>query len=112
MRKELAKMKRVRTTFVATFERYGTKSNWNGFPEKTILLKDVMLKENNKIATDHIWFRMTKGFEKLGDLKQGNTIRFDARVNDYIKGYVNNRDFTDEREIDYKLNNPTKIQKI
>jgi hypothetical protein len=109
MRKELEKLNNERRQFSAIFERYGTKSGWKGYPIKTILLKDV----NNgvRIVTDHIWFTMTKGFDALGELKQGDKVEFCARVKEYVKGYVNYRNDIDESEIDYKLSHPTKIKK-
>ena len=68
---------------------------------------------NGKKVTDHIWFSMTKGFEKLGELTEGDPIQFDARVKEYIKGYNGYREETRWEkpvEKDYKLNNPTKIK--
>jgi hypothetical protein len=112
MRTELKKMQNIRKTFIAVFKRYGAKNNWNGFSEKTILLVDVKDLSGNTI-TDHIWFRMTKGFEKIGELHEGTKIQFDARVKEYIKGYVGYREELQwERPIeqDYKLNNPSKIK--
>ena len=41
MRKELRKREGERATLTATFSRYGSRNNWNGFPEKTYLLKDM-----------------------------------------------------------------------
>ncbi len=109
MRTELGELNNERLHFFAIFERYGTKSGWKGYPVKTILLKEV----NNgvRIVTDHIWFTMTKGFEALGELNQGDEVEFCARVREYVKGYVNYRDYIDESEIDYKLSHPTKIMK-
>lgn len=111
MRKVLQNINEKRTTFIGKFKRYGTKTNWNGFPEKTILLINITDK-NGKFMTDHIWFSLTNGFEKLGELKEGDAIQFDARIKEYVKGYVRESEFIDERELDYKLNNPTKIKKL
>jgi len=111
MREKLKRIEDERTTFIGVFERYGTKTNWNGYPENTILLKEIK-NSFGKIISDHIWFSFTKGFQKLGKLENGDIIQFQARVKPYVKGYVNHSDYIDEREIDYKLNNPTKIQKI
>ena len=111
-RNELAKIQNNRKTFTGIFKRYGTKTNWHGFPEKTILLTDIKEGIGNKV-TDHIWFHMTKGFEKLGELQEGTKIQFDARVKSYFKGYNGYREeIRWERPIekDYKLNNPTKIK--
>jgi uncharacterized protein YneR len=112
MRKELEKLNNERRQFSAIFVRYGSKSGWKGYPIKTILLKDV----NNgvKIVTDHIWFTMTKGFEALRELKEGDKVEFCARVKEYIKGYAGYKeDVAMERplETDYKLSHPTKIKK-
>ena len=113
MRQELKRIQEQRKTFIGTFKRYGTKSNWHGFPEATILLMDI--KDNNgKIVTDHIWFKMTKGFESLGELKKGNKIQFDARVKEYIKGYAGYKEeaqWEKPLEEDCQLNFPTKIKK-
>ena len=109
MRKELAKIKNERIHFSAVFERYGAKSGWNGNSEKTILLKNVS--NGVRIVTDHIWFTMTKGFDALGELKQGERVELHARVKEYVKGYVSEREDIDYSEIDYKLSHPTKIMK-
>jgi len=114
MRQQLEKIEDERLTFVGVFERYGTKTNWNGYPENTILLKDIK-NQLGKNVTDHIWFSLTKGFQNLGKLENGDIVQFQARVKPYTKGYVGRNEFdmvVDEREIDYKLNNPTKIEKI
>jgi hypothetical protein len=115
MRVKLANINLVRKTFKGIFERYGVKTNFKGYSETTILLKDIT-DDNNKIVADHIWFNLTKGFEALGELKTGEIIIFDARVKPYIKGYKGRRydeDYLNEHPIeqDYKLSNPTKIKK-
>jgi hypothetical protein len=109
VRKELSKMENVRSSFVGTFKRYGTKTNYNGFPEKTILLVDIKSAEGRAVS-DHLWFNFTKQFEKLGELKEGDIVSFDARVRTYIKGYVNFREEIDNRELDYRLSHPTKVE--
>jgi len=114
MRQELQKIREQRKTFIGIFGRYGSKTNWHGFPETTILLIDIK-DSNGKIITNHIWFKMTKGFEKLGELKEKDVIQFDARVKNYIKGYHGRKaeEYGEENyEEDYKLNFPTKIIKL
>lgn len=111
MRKQLKMIENQRMVFVGVFERYGTKTNWNGYPENTILLKDVK-NSIGKIVSDHLWFSLTKGFQNLEKLEVGDIVQFQARVKPYIKGYVNNINYIDEREIDYKLSHPSKIKKI
>ncbi len=114
MRKKLKESENKRMTFLADFERYGTKTGWNGYQEKTILLKNIRRIENSQLMTDHIWFSLTKGFEKLGELKEGDIIKFDARIKKYSKGYNGYREevrWERPSEIDYKLSHPTKILK-
>ena len=111
MRKNLAKKENQRMTFFGVFARYGTKSNWHGYPEKTILLKQIK-DENDKVLTDHIWFHLTKGFEKLGKLHKGDRIQLDARVKQYLKGNVYHNKCIDHRVTDYKLSHPTKIKRV
>jgi hypothetical protein len=111
MRQELRKMNDVRATFRGTFVRYGTKTNWHGYPEKTILLKDIK-DTSGKVVTDHLWFNCTLGFQKLA-LNENDEVVFDARVKDYIKGYRGYREDVYDKpvEVDYRLSHPTKIHK-
>jgi len=71
----------------------------------TILLRNVRRHDTGLVVTDHLWFNLTQGFEDA-DVKTccaGEVIAFDARIDDYIKGY--------ERDsYDYKLSRPTKIK--
>lgn len=108
MREDLKIIKNVRDRFSGTFERFGTKKNYHGYAISTILLKDIKDKLG-KIISDHLWFNHTKGFENLGSLNEGDIVFFDARVTPYIKGYVNNREGIDNREVDYRLSHPTKF---
>lgn len=110
MRKQLKKIENVRSTFTGTFERYGLKSGFMS-PTVTLLLKDVR-DDAGKIVTDHLWFNKTKGMENLGELVEGQVIKFDARVKPYVKGYVNNKYGIDNRTLDYKLSHPTKLSII
>ncbi len=108
MRTELEKIQGKRGRFYGVFERYGTKTNWKGYPENTVLLKDIKdLK--GEIVSDHLWFNLTKGFEKLGEMNHGTVIAFEARVKPYTKGYVNHREGIDNRQTDYRLSHPTKF---
>ncbi len=109
MRKELEKIDGKRLKFAGTFARFGTKTNYHGFSEPTVLLQDVRFADD-KLACDHLWFNYTKGFQRLGELNEGDIIEFYARVKDYIKGYVNHREWIDERTVDYKLSYPTRFK--
>lgn len=104
MRKELAKLNGSRLLFSAVFGRYGTKTNYNGFPQETIMLADVRF-ENGDLATEHIWFTVGKRLESIGHLSENDKISFEARINTYRKGYYKD-------DFDYKLSNPTKIKKL
>ncbi|MEK6882361.1 MAG: hypothetical protein AABY22_22265, partial [Nanoarchaeota archaeon] len=79
MREALKHIDGLRKEFIGTFERFGTKTNFKGYPETTILLTDVINPINKKIFTEHIWFNMTKEFERIG-LQEGDVISFHARV--------------------------------
>jgi len=111
MRRGLKEICEQRKKFIATFKRFGSKTNWLGFSEETILLVNVKDEKGKEVA-DHIWFHCTKGFEAIKPLSENDMIEFFARVKPYEKGYVNHRKEIDDSELDYKLNNPTKIRKI
>jgi len=91
-----------RHTFTALIGRFGTKTNWNGYPEKTVCLHDVRIVGRSKPLTDHLWFTFGKVWERLNP-QVGDLIQFDARVGEYTKGYW------DERTIDYNLKRPTNM---
>lgn len=110
MRSELKKVNGKRLKFSGLFERYGSKKNWHGYPETTVLLMQIR-NELGEIVSDHLWFNLTKGFEALGSLNTGDKIIFEARSKPYTKGYVNYREGIDNREVDYRLSHPTKFQK-
>ncbi|MCL2813861.1 MAG: hypothetical protein FWD23_04600 [Oscillospiraceae bacterium] len=110
MRKQLAEKVEERETFTGIFVRFGIKSGWRG-PEKTVLLCEIKNAEN-KLVADHLWFNLTKSFEKL-NLQENDVVQFDARVKEYEKGYKGYRDDVYKPiEIDYKLSHPTKIKII
>ena len=106
MRQELSKKLDKRLTFFAEVDRYGTKTNYKGYPEKTICFRNVTFADGRK-ATDHIWFTMGKRLASLGEMEEGDKVTFEARVATYRKGY-----FKEGITIDYKLSNPTKLKRI
>jgi hypothetical protein len=110
MRKALAEEKGNRKKFRAVFVRLGKKTNYKGYSEETILLKNVIDAESNKLMTDHVWFAFTKGFEKI-QLSEGTLVEFEARVKEYRKGYVNKKYEINQSSTDFKLSHPTKIKK-
>jgi hypothetical protein len=113
MRKELSKIEGVRGRFEGIFVRFGTKRGWKGYPETTVLLKDIRLLTEGKYITDHIWFSCGKRLEAL-NLKENDVVRFDARVTSYEKGYKGYREdvFDAPIETDYRLSFPTNVVKI
>ena len=106
MRDALAQLYGQRLHFTATFERIGKKRAYRGWGnmgdgyDGTVLLKDIK-DDTGRIVADHLWFSLTEGFRYAG-LNEGDTVRFDARVDDYLKGY-------EKDAYDYKLSRPTRI---
>ena len=99
-----------RQIFTGTFVRFGEKTGYKG-PVSTVLLKDIY-DNKEKLLTDHLWFNLTKGFDKLR-MKEGDIIEFYARVKRYEKGYRGQRDDVYvPHEMDYKLSHPSKLRKI
>ena len=114
MREKLQKREGKRLKFSGKFERFGSKTGWKGFPEITVLLRDIR-DSNGKEVADHLWMNYTKGFQKLGELTQGDVIEFYARVKKYVKGYRGYREelqWERPTEIDYKLSHPTKFRRV
>lgn len=109
MRKELAKKEGERRKFSALFVRLGSKANYHGYSEETILLKQIVDLETNQLVADHVWFRYTKSFQQL-PLTEGTKIMFDARVKAYTKGYVNRQYKIDRRSRDFRLSHPTQVK--
>jgi hypothetical protein len=105
-----------RYTFVATFERYGSRENhFSAYPEITMLFLNVMERCSGKKVTDHIWLKCGKRMETLGELKKGDMIQFDARVDQYVKGYQGRKAEEmgeDWSELDWRLSFPTNVKRI
>ena len=111
MRKELASVEGSRKRFAGTFSRFGKKTNYHGYSDRTILLVNIIDLETNSVVSDHVWFNYTKSFEKL-TLESGVRVEFDARVKIYKKGYVNARYKIDHRSHDFRLSHPTGVKLI
>lgn len=112
MRTKLQKIDKLRATFTGTFVRCGIKNGYKG-PQRTILIKDIK-NSHGEIVTDHLWFNLTKGFESI-ELTEGITLKFNARVTEYQKGYKGwneHKAMESPLQTDYKLSYPTKIQII
>ena len=111
MRSKLKHFVETRSRFYGIFERFGQKSAFKGPPITTLLFLDIA-DSQGKILTDHLWFNMTKEFEKL-NLKKGDKCSFFARATVYHKGYRGNRweiiVESDRPSVDFRLSRPTKI---
>ena len=95
----------TRHRFQGVVFKFG-KKNYQQRKTDTILIKNISYK-GSRVA-DHIWFDYGSQF-KLLNLKIGDLIAFDARVNLYRRSSLYN---SPENQIDYTLVNPTKIAKI
>lgn len=112
MRTELKSIEGLSVRFRAKVEKYGTKTNFNGYPQRTILCTDVSYADTNEIATDHIWLTCEKTIYSL-KLKEGDHIEFDARVGEYEKLDKRLIDYGIREFVrDYNLKNPSKIIKL
>lgn len=111
MREKLKEIEGERKSFRATFERYGTKKGYASY-EPTVLLKDIIDIESGECLSDHQWFKLTKGFLKLGILQKDTVLTLDARVRPYEKGYKGynwEKAISAPIESDLQLSHPTKI---
>ena len=108
MRKKLKKFKGQRLKFCGTIDKFSKK--YYKHHEKTVLcLINVTLAHNAECITDHVWMNMTEDLKRLKP-KVGDKIKFNARVKEYWKGYVNDDNPYQER--DFRLDRPTNIIKI
>ena len=111
MRAALSKSDGERKRFTGIFIRIGKKTNYKGYSEETILLKQITDISENRLVADHVWFTFSKVFEDAG-IREGDLIAFDARIKSYKKGYVNSARNMRKRKTDFKLSHPTKIEII
>ncbi len=108
MRKKLAEEVGARKKFRGVFARYGKKVSYKGYSEETVLVEQIADAETNQVMCDHIWFSLTKSFEKL-NLTSGDVLQFDARIKEYKKGYKNSSYKINNTSKDFKLSHPTNI---
>ncbi len=109
-RKGLAPFLGKRGEFLATVARFGTKTGWKGGVIKTVLLTNVML--DGKQVADHVWFACGK---RLSGLKEGDVVKFQARVQEYVKGYRGWKEdiiIDNPPSVDLKLSFPTKVEVV
>lgn len=115
MRKELKNIgDEERHTYTATFERGGFKTSF-GHYKPTLLLVNIIESGRNKVVTNHLWVNYGTQFKKLGHLKKGDEIKFNARVGYYTRGYEGNDPYKKKEHpisYDYKLERPSKVSLI
>ena len=114
MRKKLKQLgSEERHTFTAEFGRFGTKTGWR-YPVRTVLLKNIKLKDSDGVLTDHLWFTCGKQFDEIC-LEEGDRVQFDARVDSYTKGYFGHDELKALEcpvEKDFRLSRPTNVFKL
>ena len=111
MRKKLAEEVGARKISRGVFARYGKKVSYKGYSEETVLVEQIVDAETNQVMCDHIWFSLTKSFEKL-NLTSGDVLQFDARIKEYKKGYKNSAYKINNTTKDFKLSHPTHISLV
>ena len=78
MRKKMKSISGKRERFRATFSRTGTKKNYHGFPETTLLFDDVCREKNGQLISDHLWFNNTTNTWVTADPSDPDYTKYDA----------------------------------
>ena len=104
MREVLGQLNGKKLVFYATFKRFGWRRFMGKYVGKTLLFVDIRDKDGN-LRADHLWFKMGHRFERL-NLKKGDQICFQARVDTYTKGGRDSDDF------DYHLEYAENLRKM
>ena len=110
MRDELQRYSGQRRMFTATFDR-SQPSTIKRLRGNVVLFKDIRV--DDMLVADHAWMQLTEAF-KIG-LRHGERVRFQARVERYIKGYFGDPalvTFAKPIGVDYRLVDPRKVQRI
>lgn len=111
MRKQLQIIEGKKLRFRATVDRFGYRPDDRGLIITTICLDHITYAGSEKEIADHSWFDVTKTIASL-NLKPGDVVEFDAKVEAYQKGYRNIKRGIDDRTRDYKLSSPTGFKKV
>lgn len=112
MRQHLASLGTTeRYWFTGIFERYGYRAGAERV-EPTILLTSVRLADKQLVATQS-WFKLSKGFRDLGELKPGDKLKFSGRVSPYIEDYRSavTTDFSTS-SVNYRIGYPSKVKLV
>ncbi|WP_214084008.1 hypothetical protein [Methanoculleus sp.] len=113
MRTNLQGLAGRRVELIAVFWQYGTYRG-NGCCGKSILLRHVR-DLSGRLLADHIWINYTAGFDAAGEFCRGDIVRFTAKVDEYVKGYLGAK--IDDRllrppAVDYCLKFPRRVEMI
>jgi hypothetical protein len=100
-RYELGRKVKERSSYTGTFDSYGDKLVKAGKGKVTTLCLVDITDQHGKVVTDHLWFNNTAGFKRLGWLRKGAVVGFNARVKVYKKA---------NGITDYKLSHLSKVQ--
>lgn len=94
-------------TCIAEYSCCGTKRSSEDKLTPTLCLENIRLANGTPVA-DHMWFKYSRRFRKLGELTPGDTIKFKASAATYRKGRVGKGAY----KTDYKLISPKQIEKV
>jgi hypothetical protein len=112
MRKELQPFCDKKLRLQGEVERFGLKKAFRGGDLPTMLLKNVRLSaDGNGITVDHLWVTVGKTIATL-DPGEGDILAFNAWIRKYEKGYVNNRHWIDETEIDIGITRLSALEQV
>lgn len=111
MREKLEQIKKYQLRFRAIVSRFSTKTNFKGETEKTVMLDSIKRLDTDELVADHVWLPLSISLSQL-NLTPGKIIDFNAKIESYKKGYVNLKRGIDNRKIDYKLSQLTKLNVI
>lgn len=79
----LAALDGQRRRFDAELARFGRRRGRRD--GVTLLLKSVWLAATRDVVAEHVWMRLTAGVARLGELRAGTVLAFNARVTAYFK---------------------------
>lgn len=77
-----------RNTFIGEFDRIQCKHTYKCYTKKTVLLKNI--KTNDGFFWQHVWINYTPEIEKLGFMRKGIKIKFDASIRQNRLVYIKN----------------------
>lgn len=112
MRRKLREAEGERTRFTGRISRRGKKRKGNEIVE-TILMLNIF-NDKGVHVTDHLWFEIRAGFDKVKGLEDGDIVQFYAKSETYLKGYLGSRRnvYETKLKLDYRLTSLRNIKII